>query len=430
MSASRPADLDALVAPALARPARARLNRGAAVLVALFFAMLAFPLAAGLFRWHLLGTPDERRVLAKAPHWPRSVADLLALPGRLTALADDRFGYRNELVWLDGRLRYRLFGEVDSDQVMFGRHGRLWLISHVRGKPFSLPDEVCGVGVDSAQIADAARTMARVLDGTGAPRKGPGLSGDPGTGALAPRSLFVAIPTAPVLYPEDLPRWLAARCRNGTPSAPAVRSALAAARPDLGARMLYPLDTMLAVKQRGVAIAPGSFHWSGEAAKAVVEAIGASLALPKLRDIAARPEIGPADLSNFVPGVTLRGRVDVPDFAAAGVTACRSISCVPGFASLGDGLREAGHFRWSTGEGKKLVLVSDSFGARAAGYFCEYFSDVLYVNIEYRRLDPERRARLREALFARFRPDVLVMLFHDGGVRDVSHLVETALLRR
>lgn len=418
MSASRPADaaapIDRLVVPSVVRPARRRPNWGAAALVALFFALLAFPLAAGLFRWHLASAPEERRVLAKAPHWPRSFADLLALPGRFSALADDRFGYRNELVWLDGRLRYDLFGEVGSDQVMFGRHGRLWLISHGRGQPFSLIDEVCGVGVDRAAIGDAAQRMARLLDDA-RPR--------------VARSVFVAIPTAAALYREDLPPWLARRCRNGRATAPAVQAALAAARPDLGARMLYPLDTMLAVKRRGVAIAPGSFHWSGEAAKAVVEATGAALSLPKLRDIPAHSVVAPADLANFVPGLALPDRAVIPDFAAAGISACRGAACLPELAPLGGALREAGRFRWSAGEGKKLLLVSDSFGARAAEYFGEYFADVLHVNIGYDRLDPERAARLREVLFTQFRPDALVMLFHDGAARNVSDLIESALLQ-
>src|SRR5205807_1289486 len=118
--------------------------------------------------------------------------------------------------------------------------------SHVRGQPFSLIDAVCGIGDQPAHIQEVAGSIANLLRDAG---------------RLAPTSAYIAIPTAPVLYPEDLPRWLAARCRSARPSAPAVREALASGWPELVGRLVYPLDAMLAAKAAGHAIPLTDFHW-------------------------------------------------------------------------------------------------------------------------------------------------------------------------
>ena len=419
-SALRPADtaaaIDAAVAPAATGRASVHTdNWGAAALVVLFCALLALPIAAAWLHWHLIAAPDEKRSLAKAPHWPHDFRELLALPGRLSHLADDRFGFRNELVWLNGSLRYRLFGEVESDQVLFGRHGRLFLTSHVRGRPFSLVDAVCGIGDAPATTRAMAGSIAHLLRDAG---------------RLAPISAYIAIPTAPVLYPEDLPPWLAARCRSARPSAPAVRDALASGWPELAGRLVDPLDAMLAAKAAGYAIPLTNFHWGAAAAKAVVEAVAErSLGLAKRRDIGVRDVIAESDLAGFIPGITLRNPATVADFAGSGIEQCGGASCFPELASFAPVLREVSHFWWESGHGPTLLLISDSFGALAAEYFAEYFADVIHVNIAYERLSVEQRQRLREVLFARFKPDAMVVLFHDAGVRSAATLVDTALLQ-
>jgi hypothetical protein len=318
-------------------------------------------------------------------------------------------------VWLNGSLRYRLFGEVESDQVLFGRRGRLFLTSHPGHSPFSLIDAVCGVGIDAAEIRDSARVMAKLLEDAR---------------QLVPRSMFIAVPTAPVLYPEDLPPWLAARCGNASPALPAIRDALAAGWPALSGRMLYPIDTVREVKRSGAAIPRSDFHWSGIAAKAVVEAASEGpLGMAKRRDIAEHASVAPSDLSGFVPGLTLHSPGTIPDFESAGIRACYGASCLPELAPFASVLRDVGYFRWASGDGATLLLVSDSFGLHTAGYFAEYFSRVIHVNIEYERLSAEQQQRLRNVLFARFKPDAMVVLFHDAGVRSAAILVDTALLQ-
>lgn len=406
-SALRPVDTatstDVAVAPVPTRLAKSRATDwSAAILIVVFFALLVLPIAASLLRLHIVDGLQEKRVLTKSPGWPHDFGELLALPGRLSRLADDRFGFRGELVWLNGWLRYRLFAEVESDQVLFGRHGRLFLTSHVRGQPFSLIDAVCGVGDEPATTRAMAGSVAnRLRDAE----------------RLAPTSAYVAIPTAPVLYPEDLPPWLMARCRSARPSAPAVRDALASGWPEFAGRLVYPLHAMLAAKAAGHAIPLTNFHWGAAAAKAVVEAVAeGSLGLVKRRDIGVRDVIAESDLAGFIPGITLRNSATVVDFATSGIQQCRGASCFPELASFAPALRESTHFRWESGHGPTLLLISDSFGVRAAEYFGEYFAEVIHLNVEFGSMNAEEQRQFQDLLHERFKPDVVLYLYHDAAL--------------
>jgi len=401
-------------APAVRAGLRAA-GYGAIAMVVLFLGMLWLPIAASILRLHVLGAPDEKRTLATAPGWPHTWTNLLAFPGALGRLADDRFGFRAELVWLNGRLRYRLFGELDSDQVLFGRHGRLFLTSHVKGQPFSLIDEACGVRTGPAQIAQAAARLAAVL--AEAQR-------------LARRSAFIAIPTAAVLYPDDLQPWLAARCRSFRPIVPAIRDVLAARWPALSGRLLYPIEAMRAAMAVGDPIPLTNFHWSGLAAKRAVETVAEGpLGMTRRREIALGTTTEGSDLAGFTPGLRLRNRVEAPVYRGSGVRACSGVACAAELAPFAAGLNEVSRFRWESGDGPTLLLISDSFGVRAAEYFGEYFADVIHLNIAYDRLDAEHLRRLRGVLFDKFRPDTLLFLFHDGGVRGGTGAVGAGLLQ-
>lgn len=400
----RPAALPSPDAPTAGRPAlRARMRAALNALspVAFLF-VLCVPIIANVLGLHVAVRRDENRVLASAPGWPRSQAELLALPGSLTAYVSDHFGLRDAMLWLDGRLRYKLFGETASDQVLFGRHGRLFLISHEKGHPYSLVDSICGAGVARAQIDAAAADTARLLDDAS---------------QVAPRSLYVSVPTAPALYPEDLPPWLAARCASFHLTAPAVRDALAAIRPDLKARMFYAIEPMLTAKAGGEAIPRVNFHWHGLGARLVAERVaGRELGMTQARRIPAHMATALSDLARFTPGLTLTDRVLEPDYGPAGIAPCYGESCFPDLAPFAHALTEASRFRWTSGQGPRLLLISDSFGARAAGWFSEYFADVVHLNVNFALLSPEQLAALRRVLFRDFPPDVLVLMLHDGAV--------------
>ncbi len=383
-----------------ARPPRRK--PGDVLLVVLFLGLLFLPMAAGMSGLQLAAVPGENRALAQVPAWPRTLAEFRTWPDRLSAFASDRFGLRDAMLWLDGNLRYHLFREAASDQVFFGRHGRIFLGSHVKGHPFSLIENICGLQTTPAQVSQSAADVAGLLDDAG---------------RLVPHSLYVSIPTAPALYPEDLPPWLAPSCRNARPAAARVKAALAATRPDLANRMAYPVETMQALKAVGEPIPRSNFHWQDLGAKAVAEAVAEQgLGLPKRRDIPLRTITERSDLSQFLPGLDAWNAVGDPDYAQSGVVPCYGVSCAPGLEPFAAALTEVTRFQWREGSGPRLLLISDSFGVRAARYLGEYFAEVVHVNVNFASLTPGQGRQLRSRLFDIAKPDAVVFLFHDGSL--------------
>ncbi len=399
--------------PPVRRDARARRRRlGDVVLVVLFLGFLLLPTATSVLGLQLTAVPGENRALAQFPAWPRTLAGFRALPDQLSAFASDRFGLRDALLWLDGNLRYHLFREAASDQVLFGRHHRVFLSSHLKGQPFSLIEGICGLQSTPRQVSQTAADIAGLLDTVG---------------RLAPRSLYVSIPTAPAVYPEDLPHWLATLCQSAQPAAAQVRVALDAARPDLAGRMVYPIETMQALKATGEPIPRSNFHWQDLGAKAVSEAIAErGLGLPKLRDVPLRMMTERSDLSQFMPGLDLWNTVGEPDYAQAGVVPCYGVSCAPELEPFAAALTEVTRLQWPGGDGPRVLLISDSFGVRAARYLSEYFATVIHVNVRYASLLPGQGRQLQSKLFDIAKPDAVIVLFHDGAVGSAG-AVSTAL---
>ncbi len=381
-----------------------------AVLLGLFGLLSVSPMLASVTGWQPGGTASENRVLAEAPGPPGTAAALLAFPARLSAYLGDRYGLRTLLVGLDGRLRFGLFGEFVSDQVVMGRHGRLFFTSHTANAPFSLIDRICGTSANPAQLGQVATGLGHLLD-----------EGR----AVAPRVYYIAVPTTPVIDGDDLPLWLARRCAATTPFVPRLATALAAARPELTHGLVYPVTTIDGAKAEGTPYPIWNFHWSGLGARATAEFVGSDvLGLPRRVVLHDTVVSEPSDLAQFTPGINHRDLVPFPDHAAAGVAFCYGGggACDAGLAPFGHAINEITTSAWSGGGGPRLLVVSDSFGRMPAQYWSEYFGTVLHLNIAWERLTPGEEHRLAAAVAAQGRPDVLLFVFHDAAASDAGGL--------
>ena len=71
---------------------------------------------------------------------------------------------------------------------------------------------------------------------------------------------------------------------------------------------------------------------------------------------------------------------------------------------------------------------SDSFGAMSAGYFSAYFAEVAHFSVNYlERLSPEQMRTFRNYIFDAYRPDTIVLLFHDGAILYAPQRLERLL---
>ena len=87
------------------------------------FVLVVLPLVLALIKLPPAGLA-EHRVLAEAPHVPRTLKDLVELPGQVNAYVGDHFPARAQVISLINYARYRL-GYSGSARVVVGKHG--WL---------------------------------------------------------------------------------------------------------------------------------------------------------------------------------------------------------------------------------------------------------------------------------------------------------------
>ena len=130
----------------------------------------------------------ENRTLAPPPPWPGQWADAFKLPAETQSYLDDRFGLRNQLVWLNSRLRYALGGSSVAN-VAVGRDGFLYYAY----EPERLMEQHTGEDVFSPKGLDEWLTSIAT-----------------NRAWLAERGIAYYVVVAPdksTIYPENLPDY-------------------------------------------------------------------------------------------------------------------------------------------------------------------------------------------------------------------------------
>lgn len=265
---------------------------------------------------------------------------------------------------------YRLTG-IAPPPIVAGRNGRLFLGNHEGGAPRSLLREVCSADTATGPAVAAVGAVLRAGEATGLPFR------------------FLVVPTAPRLYPEDLPRGL--DCAD-----PAADRLVAS----LDDRVLvYPVDAMTAMKARFDVLPRRHFHWAGEGPLRVAEHVADGMGLPRTLTLPLRADNRVSDLNGFYPGLGLHDRVQTPFLRVAGVSQCTGIRCNPRVPAAVVAFTRPGAGR--------LLVIADSFGDEIGGDFSEYAGQVWLVRMNLAITDPPD---LRV-----FRPDAVVVVYHDAG---------------
>ena len=376
-------------------PQSHRLGRLAAV--AGFFLLVSAPMLVQLSGLEHDDGAWENRILASPPTWPRKLADFTTLPRTGGAWLDDHFGLRRPLVQLANHLRYAVFTESGNPQIAFGRHRQLFLTSHDAAQPQQMLTFLCRGGDTDGAGSSLARPLARFLDA--AIRRNP-------------RAVELLVPTKTIVDQADLPDWMRARCAGGRPILPALLSALAVQRPDLRPHVVYPLALMRGLHDADAFYPKVNFHWDGPALAVIAADISANrFGRRRIAPLPLRAVDRHSDIAHLLPGVALRFHTREPDLAAAGITATTHI---PALGNSGPILGDVSRFTRRDGAGPRLLIISDSFGQAIAPWFAAYYDDVWHVAINnIAQLTPERQVALTDQLFDRFRPDDLLLVFHD-----------------
>ena len=292
-------------------------------------------------------------------------------------------------------LRYRLTGYLPPPIVQ-GRNGRIFLGNHAGSAPGSLIADVCGNGVDPAAIGRAVATLQPVL----AAGRATGL----------PFRLLI-VPTAPRLYPEDVPESIPC---NAWPA-----DRLVAALHDPA--IVYPVAEMAALKARFDVLPRRHFHWAGEGPLRTAEIVARSLSLEQDVTLPLRGDNRSSDLNGFYKGAAIHDRIGTPNLKAAGVALCWSTRCSPAVPNSVVTYTRPGPGR--------ILLLADSFGDEIGGDFSEFAGQVWLVRMNVAVQDDP--AALAAALHD-YAPTAVIVVYHDAGALalDVSSQTSLALVAR
>ncbi len=304
----------------------------------------------------------------------------------LAALLWQPLPVREAEAWLD----YRLTGRLPPP-IVIGRNGRLFLGNHEGSPPNSLIADVCGGSVDAAAIARAAMVIRPLLAAGRATR-------------LPFR--FLVIPTAPRIYPEDVP--------PGIPCTDFAADRLVHELDDDD--LAYPVRQMQALKQRFDVLPRQHFHWAGEGPLRVAEIVAEGMGLQRRLTLALRPDNRSSDLNGFDPGVSLHDRIGTPNLRSAGVSQCEGERCTP---ALPEAIVAFTH----PGPGR-LLLLADSFGDEIGGDFAEYAGTVWLVRMNVALVTP---AGPIATAISGFHPDAIVVAYHDAGALALDPASQTSL---
>lgn len=347
---------------------------------------------------------NENRHLASLPAMPADWDQALQYPGKLDLWINDHFGFRQELVILNNRIRYALFRQFPTIQVIEGKSGRIFLSSHATThQPYSAISWTCGYsfrGVDA--VVDHLNTFASMSRRTGLDAK------------------LIIAPSSPSVYTGELPGWLAERCKTSVSPIP---SAMSSQQLDAAAKSIvyYPLDDMRRMEP-GVRVIPKTwFHWAGTGPSLIAQYSVQrfwDIAVQDKEPIVTMKKTLPSDLSHLFPGIVLESEIDVADFAASDITECIGPQCFPEMD-----LERLGHdvarYRNEKRPSGRLVLVTDSFGRYIAGWYARYFREVLLVSTNaIEQLEPAQIQKIKQAFLVKSPENKIIFLYHDGSVLD------------
>lgn len=368
----------------------------------LWIALLPLPLAATV--WDPLSPPlIENRTIAAPPKLPTDWATLTALPGETSAWLTDHFGLRGLLTVWHNRLKYALFGEYPGSDLVRGKDDQIFL-NFGKGEARRSLRGICGLDIVDPPMAERIPQMVDYIAEIH---------------AANPKVRLVVIPDKSRVIPEKLPDWLQADCAQSRPPMPETL-AKAAERLGKDRPILYPLATLRAANPYPAA----NFHWTVAGAWPIAQLIAETyLGLTRRTAPTLRPFDSFSDLTSFMPGLSRPITEAEPDWSGTGMLSCRDRpECFPEFPEIAQRLIQVSRFwpaapKADSERRPRLLLLSDSFGTAVAPGLAPYFSDLWHISLnEDKRLSAAERATLRRIAVDAFNPDIILLLFSEGGL--------------
>lgn len=363
--------------------------------------LLAIPAFVGVFDKNSLAR--ENRSLALFPQEPVTLKQLFAYTGKLDLWINDHFGFRETLIQLNNSLRFVLFDQFPTTQVIWGRSGRLFLSAHDKSAvPYSAITRPCGYSPsDLEAVSQQIERLILSFQASGVDAK------------------LMIVPSAPIVYPEDLPAWLEKRCAAVASPIESVLGSIALMAFSRD-QIYYPKADMFELKKTLPVFPKNWFHWGGDGPKAITTLSvnrlwGLSSELGK--SLVATPTSTGSDIGYLFPGIELASEVLTANYEQSGVRACVGTPCFPELGEIANKLLDVTRYSNPAAPAGKLIILSDSFGKYAAGWYSRYFREVKHFSTNsLPQLGAEEKRQFRNLVLDEARDTHLLLLYHDGSV--------------
>ncbi|RJF98240.1 hypothetical protein [Noviherbaspirillum saxi] len=365
-------------------------------------ALLSIPAVLAL--WQPAQGVGENRYLAAFPAKPHDWETVVRFPARLDLWINDHFGFRDVLVQLNNRLRYTLFKQFPTLQVIEGQGGRIFLATHSTAHaPYAAITQACGYRYEHA---DGIAKQVSAFDA--------------GFRKLGVDARLLVAPSSPVMYESELPVWLRQRCDPAMAPVPRVMMSPFLA-PEARQRIYYPIAEAKQIGQTTPVIPKTWFHWSGTGPRLIAAAsvrhfwdTNASSAT----DLKTSEQLKPSDISHLFPGVELESKVEVADFKVSGIEQCAGPACHhPALQSVMAKLGDISLYRNASAPDRRLVMLSDSFGQHIAGWYSPFYREVVHLSTNNLAMLDDVEIKAIHAHFLQpAESQHLLFLYHDGSL--------------
>jgi hypothetical protein len=348
----------------------------------------------------------ENRNLTQRPSQPKNLASLSSYTSKVDDYLADQFGFRDVFIKTANRLRYQLFNETTSKQITMGENGFIFLNSHSAKHPYSLINNVCDIKPLSKELQDdAIKAFSKFI----ANYEDQGFQ----TG-------IAIIPSKSRIYPENLLNPQAEICQNNVITWLDQRI-----NEVTGRGIYYPLKKFRQWKNEFQVYLPSFFHWNGELPYHVADDM-----MKNYWHIEPEFEVHPTDtsvktdLQRFLFGLKIKNLSKKYDYSSYKVKACRGAHCFKNLSHVYERIIGFRFFKDSTAH-NKLLILSDSFGAKITPHFIRGFDEVAMIELNH--LKKKERLSFFNTVLSTEKPTHLLLLFHDGGSKGQSKLLQEVL---
>lgn len=377
-------------------------HRGAKiVLIVLFLGMIWAPLLLSVFQIGIQSESNfafmERRAAQAYPSTPWSINELSAYPGTFERAFNDHFPLRKYGIEYYGRLCVQVLGTAPRSQLLVGKDGHCFLGSHLDDRSYLAA--LTPIQRDEEKLpyeVEQIESYGEFLESLPVP------------------AVMVSIPTSHVLDFEHLPDFIQRQADPDALAVPQCVKVMQNTPESIRNRfLLCPIERIRKENARYPLYAEKNFHWhpgryTWLMASSIAEHFGVEQYEEPKSDV-FRYESTTSDLLQFASFSMINRNTEVyrPEmWAELGIGDHKLEEAYPNLPPLA-------HTRYTVNHNRDrcVLVVGESFTPMLNTDLARYFGEVISVNYNVARFEPEARKWL-EGVMRDVQPDYVVFLHH------------------